>query len=352
LIMNRVTNTIPTTVFFICFIVLVVATGFMLVLVLTLIFLLTLGLTYLVREVIMNKRLPVPEKAAILITGAGAGIGASIAVHLANLGFLVIAAVRKDEDGKKLQDQVQDKNKVFPVIMDVTSMDQIKAAADAVSKRLQQDDSRLFAIINNAGYGENCPLELAPIDKIRRQYEVNVFGQVAVTQAFLPLLRKNGYPERSNRIIFMSSLAGRLVFPNMAIYCSSKAALESIADGFRMELHHWNIDVSVIEPGIIKTAFRAVSVKAGEDNLKECKATMMCSESNYNDYVQMCDKFAKARAQNLGVDVAILNYVVEDAVLSSKPMSRYMVGKEASAMPMLKRLPDKIKDRMLGGAFR
>src|SRR5919108_137787 len=173
---------------------------------------------------------------AVLVTGASTGIGEATALHLRELGFDPVAGVRRDEDAERLESQG-----LRTVRLDVTDGAQIAAARDAV-------DGLLAGLVNNAGVGVAAPLEFLPLDQLRRQLEVNLIGQVAVIQAFLPALRRAG-----GRIVNGSSIGGRVAAPLLSPYNASKFALEAISDSLRRELRTQGVDVIVIEPGGVKT---------------------------------------------------------------------------------------------------
>ena len=183
---------------------------------------------------IVNRTLPVPRKTAVLITGCSTGIGEDAALRLSRAGFLVFATVRKEADADKLKKKGN--NMLFPVICDVTKEDQIKAAVDTVKKRLAQEDRKLLGVINNAGFAEFSAAELATPDVFRHQFETNVIGSVAISQAFLPLLRdfSSTSPSHGARLVFVSSVVGRFAPPGSAPYSSSKYAVDAIADSMRM----------------------------------------------------------------------------------------------------------------------
>ena len=178
------------------------------------------------------------RRTAVVITGASTGIGAASAVELARRGFCVFAGVRKDDDGGRLKDQSP---QIVPLLLDVTDTRQIAAAAEHVGRAV--GDAGLAGLVNNAGIVVAGPLEILPLDRLRLQLEVNVVGQIAVTQAFLPLLRK-----ARGRIVNIGSFNGRIASPYLAPYAASKHALEAITNALRSELRAWRIRVSVIEP--------------------------------------------------------------------------------------------------------
>ncbi|GAB2528304.1 SDR family oxidoreductase [Nocardia heshunensis] len=175
---------------------------------------------------------------SVLVTGAARGIGQAICLRMAQQGWQVYAGVRKLSDGEEL---AAGNPRITPVLLDVTNPDHI-AALDEV---LPAD---LTAVVNNAGIVADGPVELLDLDTLRNQFEVNVFGALAVTQAVLPRLRTT-----KGRAIFISSLSGRISTPGTGAYNSSKFALEGLVDALRVELRPWGIHTSLIEPGPIAT---------------------------------------------------------------------------------------------------
>jgi NAD(P)-dependent dehydrogenase (short-subunit alcohol dehydrogenase family) len=171
----------------------------------------------------------------VLITGAGRGIGRGIALRLAANGWQVHAGVRRSEDGERLAAEARS-GAIVPVALDVTDA----AAVEALPGSLPD---RLDAVVNNAGVVVDGPIEAIALDELRRQFEINVVGQVAVTQAALPRLR-----DSRGRIVFMSSVSGRVSTPWTGAYNASKFALEGLADAMRMELRPWGIKVILVEP--------------------------------------------------------------------------------------------------------
>jgi NAD(P)-dependent dehydrogenase (short-subunit alcohol dehydrogenase family) len=167
-----------------------------------------------------------------IVTGASSGIGQACAVRLARAGWRVLAGVRREGDAPEGTEEL---------LLDVTDAEQIRDAAERVDE--------LNGLVNNAGIALGSPLELVPVDQLRHQLEVNLVGQVAVTQALLPALRR-----AKGRIVFMGSIAGRSALPFLAPYAASKHALEAVADSLRLELKPFGIPVSIVEPGSIRTA--------------------------------------------------------------------------------------------------
>src|SRR6476659_10838665 len=171
---------------------------------------------------------------SVLVTGAGRGIGKSIAEHLATHGWDVIAGIRNERDAAALT--ALDPQRISSVILDVTDAGHIAALDESLPQRLD-------AIVNNAGVVVSGPMETVSPDEWRKQLEVNVIGQLAVTKAVLSRLR-----ESRGRVVFISSVNGRLSMSLIGAYCASKFALEAAADALRMELRPWGIGVGIVEP--------------------------------------------------------------------------------------------------------
>src|SRR5215213_3561252 len=168
----------------------------------------------------------------VLVTGASTGIGEATVLHLTTLGFDAVGAVRKDEDAERLEARG-----VRTVRIDVTDADQIAAARDSLG------DTPLAGLVNNAGIAVAAPLEFLPMDRLRQQLEINLIGQAAVTQAFLPALRR-----ARGRVVMVSSIGGRVALPLVGAYNASKFGLEGLSDSLRRELRQHGVDVILIEP--------------------------------------------------------------------------------------------------------
>ncbi|MGB9112928.1 MAG: SDR family oxidoreductase, partial [Acidimicrobiales bacterium] len=179
-------------------------------------------------------------KRSVVITGSSSGIGEACVRRLASSGWRVIAGVRTDADGVRLVEQTP--GDVEPVLLDVTEPDHIADLAARLG------DSPLSALVNNAGIAVSMPVEFLPLAEMRRQLEVNLFGQVAVTQALLPSLRR-----ARGRIVNIGSIAGKSALPFLGAYAASKHAMEAISDTLRVELEPFGVQVTVVEPGTIGT---------------------------------------------------------------------------------------------------
>ena len=184
------------------------------------------------------------ESGAVVVTGASTGIGRATALLLDRKGYRVFAGVRKQADAKSLAEEGSDR--LTPITIDVTKERSIEAAKDKVQRAVGKDG--LVGLVNNAGVGDGGPVETMDLEVLRNVLEVNLVGQVAVTQAFLPLIRK-----APGTIVFIASIGGRIASPFMSPYNTSKFAIEALGESLRQELAPWAIDVVVVEPGSIDT---------------------------------------------------------------------------------------------------
>jgi NAD(P)-dependent dehydrogenase (short-subunit alcohol dehydrogenase family) len=257
----------------------------------------------------------------VLVTGASSGIGAACAERLARAGWRVLAGVRREGDAPA---------GTQPVLLDVTDEGQIRAAADGVEE--------LYGLVNNAGIARAAPLEFVPLEVLREQLEVNVVGQVAVTQAFLPALRRG-----RGRIVFIGSIAGKSALPFLGPYAASKHALEAIADSLRVELSPWSIGVTLVEPGSIKTPIWTRSAAWADDLLKRMEGRVY---ELYGTPIASFRRIALARGQ-AGAPPERVAKIVERALTTSRPRTRYLVGRDARLRSAFERLPDRWRDRVI-----
>lgn len=272
---------------------------------------------------------------AVVITGASTGIGAACALHLGRLGFLVFAGVRNIKDGEMFQRQ--EANRLVPLILDVTDAASIQRSHAIVSERV--GNNGLFGLINNAGIAVVGPLEAVPIPDLRRQLEINLIGQVAVTQAFLPLIR-----QARGRIVNMGSIAGRAAMPLMGPYAASKFALEAVTDALRLELQQWGIKVTIIEPGAIATP---IWDKSGQGAADLEAATSPELRTLYEGVIAGVKRVVREAAKRAIAPDAVAK-AVEHALTAARPKTRYLVGTDAKLRAlMVKLLPDRISDRIL-----
>ena len=272
---------------------------------------------------------------AVVITGGSTGIGAACAIHLDRLGFRVFAGVRKPEDGLALQKNSSDR--LVPIALDVTDDSAIRKAHLLVSELTRTDG--LYGLINNAGIAVVGPLEVVPIADLRRQLDVNVIGQVAVTQIFLPLLRQG-----RGRIINMGSIAGLSTMPLMGPYSASKYALEAITDALRLEVQQWGIHVSIIEPGAIATP---IWNKSTVDAAEREAAIGDDLRTLYKPIVVAVRKIVE-EASKRAVSSETVAMAVEAALTAPIPKTRYLVGNDAKLRALMARLlPDRTSDKLL-----
>lgn len=272
---------------------------------------------------------------AVVITGASTGIGAACARFLADKGFQVFAGVRDRRAGEVLADGRT--SRLIPIHLDVTDETSIRNSVDQVTRQL--GDAGLTGLINNAGVAVGSPLEVIPIDQLRRQFEVNVFGLIAVTQAFLPLLRKG-----HGRIVNMGSIAGRATIPLMGPYSASKFALEALTNALRLELQQWSIQVSIIEPGAVATPIWEKSIKAAKDLEARDNSPITVG---YAELIMRIKETVEKAAERAIPPDAVVQAVVH-ALTSPRPRTRYLVGTDAKIRAwMVKWLPDRLNDRLL-----
>ena len=272
---------------------------------------------------------------SVVITGASTGIGAACALALDKLNFRVFAGVRKRADGEALQ--VQASAKLTPIQLDVTNSQEISAALKTVAGEV--GDAGLTGLVNNAGIGVVGPLEIVSLDELRRQFEVNVIGLIAVTQALLPLLRT-----ARGRVVNMSSIAGRAAMPYMGPYAASKHALEALSDALRLELQHTGVRVSVIEPGAIATPIwnkTRNEVDGSESNWSEQLKALYIDGMNRVKHIA-------ARSEANAAPPSLVADAVIHALTSPNPKTRYLVGRDAKLRALITALlPDSLQDKLL-----
>jgi NAD(P)-dependent dehydrogenase (short-subunit alcohol dehydrogenase family) len=272
----------------------------------------------------------------VLVTGASSGIGEATARHLATLGFDVLAGVRKDEDAERIGAVPG----VEAVKLDVTDAASIAAAAE----RAGDGAVGLAGLVNNAGVAITGPLEFMPVDELRRQLEINVIGQVAVTQALLPALRRAG-----GRIVNISSIAGRVALPLTAPYAASKFALEAISDSLRREVAAQGVRVVVVEPGGIRTP---IWQKGTVDADRIEAAAPPEARTLYGGLAAALRKEAAKIASETGLPPQAVAEVVGEALTADRPRTRYLVGRDAKLRATVARvLPDRVMDRLIGRAL-
>lgn len=274
-------------------------------------------------------------RGSVVITGASTGIGAACALHLDQLGFQVFAGVRTEHDGRALQSHAS--ARLIPIMLDVTQEDSILSARDAVAARVAS--AGLSGLVNNAGFALAGPLELLSMTDLRKQLEVNVIGQVAVSQAFLPLLR-----QARGRIVNMGSIAGRAATPFLGAYCSSKSALESLSDALRCEVRPWGLSVSLVEPGAVQSEIWERSRTHAEAALSQMRPERLAL---YRIQLEKLRDLT-VKVQRRAIPAIAVAKVVVQALTATRPKTRYLVGYDAKFRAFLKFwLPDRMQDAVL-----
>ncbi len=271
----------------------------------------------------------------VLITGASSGIGAATALRLDARGFRVFAGVRTEDAAQALREQASER--LTPLMLDVTDDSTIARAAETVG---HSGAGRILGIINNAGIVMPGPLEFLPLEDVRMQLEVNVVGVLAVTQAFLPLLRASG----DGRIVNISSINGRMALRFLGPSVTSKFALEGMSDTLRMELRRWNIRVVVIEPGAVATPIFDVSRRRG----KTIAERMPRRAEELYPRVLSAMRDRRGRTPRRAIAPDRVARVIERALTARRPKTRYLVGRDAKLGALATALlPDRLLDRLL-----
>lgn len=266
----------------------------------------------------------------VLVTGAGRGIGRATALRLAKADWDVVAGVRSAEDGETLA--ADGGGRIVPVELDVTDGDQVAALPGALPARLE-------GLVNNAGVVVPGPVEAVPVDELRRQMEVNFIGQAAVTQAVMPQVRA-----ARGRIVFVSSLNGRVSTPLTGAYNASKFALEGLADALRLEVRPWGVRVALVEPGPIDTDLW----RGADDTFDEAVANLTpLHRELYRKHLAGYRKTIPLM-QRQSVPAEEVAEAIEQALTARVPRTRYVVGtipKVQSAM--MRFTPTAVLDRLL-----
>jgi len=287
---------------------------------------------------------PPPIGASVLITGCSSGFGKGFAQRLAQHGLVVYAGVRKMEDGDKIRDALNGdaKTRLIPVILDVSRPDQIDSARDFIANRVDG----LFAVVNNAGIQAVSPVETISVDEFRRVFEVNVFGAMAVTKAFAPLLRSYSSTGKRSHLVFISSVAGVFVPPFMASYAATKHAVEALCDGLRVEMRPFNTHVSLMEPGSFESEilkqFPSLDQSTGPEE-KQAVVTELY-EAKFNRFLRLFHQSFKSIPKPQPVFMQL-----ESILFAKFPPSRALVGVDATAVGVLALL---VPDTIIGLVFR
>jgi len=274
-----------------------------------------------------------------LITGASTGIGRASALHMDADGWRVFASVRRQEDAEDLRHAASDR--LAPLILDVTDAEQVSAAAEQIGAEVGA--AGLDGLVNNAGIAVMAPLETIALDDLRHQLEVNLISQVAVTQALLPKIRG-----ARGRIVFISSIGGRMAMPFGAPYHASKYGIEAVTDCLRQELRPWRINVAAIEPGSIATPIWERGEKRADAAAERAPAAQ---EALYGKQIEGF-RGAVRRTAERGIAPEKVANAVQHALTADRPRTRYLVGADARGQALLKRVvPDRLLDRIVARAM-
>ncbi len=278
---------------------------------------------------------PQTSKRYVLVTGASTGIGAACALRLARNGWTVFGGVRNAAAGEALQSQAA--GHLIPLMLDVTDEQQVRAAQAQIAETV--NGAGLQGLVNNAGIAVAGILEFLDVEAIRRQFDVNLFGLIDVTQRMLPLLRSG-----QGRIVNMGSSSGFFAPPILGAYSASKHALEAVSDTLRVELHGWGIHVSIVEPGAIATP---IWEKSGQEAEQLAEGL---PEEAHALYAPLTEAIRRETAAVVGnaIPAERVASAVEHALSAAKPRTRYCVGADARFQRFMARwLPDRLRDALV-----
>jgi NAD(P)-dependent dehydrogenase (short-subunit alcohol dehydrogenase family) len=281
------------------------------------------------------------QSGAVVVTGASTGIGRATALFLDRKGYRVFAGVRKRADAESLAEEASDR--LTPITIDVVNERSIASAREEVQSAVGEDG--LVSLVNNAGVGGGGgPIEHMDLDDLRDALEVNLIGQVAVTQAFIPLLR-----QAKGTIVFIASIGGRVASPFMSPYNTSKFGIEALGESLGHELRPWDIDVVVVEPGSIDTEIWGKGAEMIRDRVSRMP------EAAHRLYGRQLGRFGEVIKETTGrgIHPDKVAAVIHSAIRSDKPKHRYLVGIDAKVAARLKgTLPDRTFSRMAGRQFK
>ncbi|WP_432183925.1 SDR family NAD(P)-dependent oxidoreductase [Streptomyces tendae] len=278
-----------------------------------------------------------PKKELVVVSGASTGIGAATARALASTGHHVLAGVRTDAEADAIRAAG-----VEPVVLDIT----VPRHIDALAQRIADDPEgrALRALINNAGIEVNAPVEALPLEKWREQFEVNLFGHIAVIQKLLPFLRRS-----RGRIVNISSVGGVAALPIFGAYAGTKFALEAASDALRREVRDQGVQVVVVQPGGVRTDMAAHS---GDISLALADAMSPEHQRLYGDLVRSTVASNTAFLKR-ALPAAKAGARIAEVATTARPRTRYTLGRDAAlTVPLARLLPDRLMDRVLAASHR
>jgi NAD(P)-dependent dehydrogenase (short-subunit alcohol dehydrogenase family) len=273
----------------------------------------------------------------VVVSGASTGIGAATARALAAMGYHVLAGVRTDGEADAVRAE-----HIEPVTLDIT----VPGHVEALAERIAGDGERrvLRALINNAGIEVNAPVEVLPLDLWREQFEVNVFGHIAMIQKLLPLLRQS-----RGRIVNISSVGGVAALPIFGAYAGTKFALEAASDSLRREVAKQGVQVVVVQPGGVRTDMAAHS---GDISLELAAGMSAEHQRLYGDLITTTVD-SNAAFLKRAVPAAKAGAKIAKVATKARPRTRYTLGMDASLIiPLARHLPDRLMDKMLAASHR
>jgi NAD(P)-dependent dehydrogenase (short-subunit alcohol dehydrogenase family) len=276
------------------------------------------------------------EKVAV-ITGCSSGFGLLTAVELARRGWLVAATMRDVAKRGRLDEAAAHAAVTARIAVHPLDVANIPAVPEAVSAILRQH-GRIDALINNAGFAMAGFFEDLSIDELRRQFDTNFFGHVAVTKAVLPMMRQ----QRSGHIVLMSSISGLIGYPAVGAYSASKHALEGFGETLRLEMNPVGIRVVLVEPGAFDT-------DVWEKNVKLAEGARRQDSPNRERGLKMRERIRESKK----ADPTVVSRLVADICETPNPRLRYVVGRDANMGRLLKRvLPWSVFEKLVGGRVK
>jgi len=278
---------------------------------------------------------PMSGRGSVVVTGASTGIGAATVAALVVDGFHVWATVRREQDADRLRDDHGDA--VHPLQMDLEDHDSVRAAGAAVTTA-----GPLWGLVNNAGVALPGPLEYLPIEVFRRQLEVNLVGQLLVTQVMLPALLAESAQRGEARIVMIGSIGGRVAGPVLGGYAAAKHGLVGMTGSLRAELAPFGVQVLLIEPGAIATPIWSRGAAAGDQLVAPAEVLQ-----RYDKMLAAARDMARnGSARGLPPDAVAA--VIREALTKRDPPPRQVVGRDAKLMAaMVRLLPYRLLYRLL-----
>lgn len=284
-----------------------------------------------------------PAARSVLVTGASSGIGKASTFALLEAGLRVFAGVRNEQAGVRLREEApaDTAERLAALPLDVTNDSQIHAAVERIAAAT--GSSGLWGLFNNAGISVAAPLEFVTTDDLRRQLEVNVVGQLAVTRAFIPLLRV-----ARGRILTTGSVSGFIAMPGLGPYAMSKHAMEAFSDALRRELRPWGIHVSLLEPGTIATDIWQKGLAQFDETMREPPPGLV---ETYGGLLNSMHELAQKSVRHASPPSVVVQEVVH-AFTAKRPRTRYRMGADSGMQRWISRLPDRWLDALLAKLLR